>query len=702
MAATYDGSNMRIYRNGILVRMVGYSEGVRPTAGRALYLGGTPWSQTFRGRVRHVRVSNVVRSDLTAARRIAEVTIAPSLAAGDPIDPPVSGSSDLAVLALNTYPDPEGGIVVEALVQNQGDRETQNGFYTDLYVDHLPSGPGDYTGSVRYWVASPIEAGTTLSLTLLLTDTGSSGLLSMPMTEVTTTLYVQADSSGVLSEPDEGDNISSGAEVCLAGPDGYESDDSPGEAQPIGVGQVQQHSMDHPGDEDWVQFTVTQGVSYTLQTSGLDSAADTYLYLYDSDGTTLLAANDDDGGSLASRIEWEAPAAGVHYALVKHWNPNAGGCGTSYDLALKNVKARFQGTPTAGVAPLEVHFTNTSVGDWTDSLWAFGDGLTSTVESPIHSYLAGGLYTVTLTVSGPGGGDTLAKSDYISVTAVPIYTFDSQIGQDSDDAGTDPGCGYWPLRNEIYFGRCANGEGITSGFRFTDVTIPRGAQILSAYLEFSVDGLYENELDVAFRGEATADAQSFSDSDKPSDRTLTGASAMWEISASDVWNLGQTRQSPDLTAVVQEIVNLPAWSSGNALAIITENGDPGLDPGEHRRVLAYERFPVGESAARLQVTYGEPSLRAGFVGSPLLGNNPLTVVFTDTSTGEVTDWLWAFGDGLTATLQSPTHIYTLGGVYTVALTISGPQGSHTETKPGYITVVQTYLYYLPLIARQSP
>ena len=48
----------------------------------------------------------------------------------------------------------------------------------------------------------------------------------------------------------------------------------------------------------------------------------------------MLAANDDYGGSLASRLDWQAPADGTYYLLIKHWNPNVGGCGTGYDLQI--------------------------------------------------------------------------------------------------------------------------------------------------------------------------------------------------------------------------------------------------------------------------------------------------------------------------------------------------------------------------------
>ena len=81
------------------------------------------------------------------------------------------------------------------------------------------------------------------------------------------------------------------------------------------------------------------------------------------------------------------------------------------------VWADFTATPTSGRAPLEVAFTNTSCGGYTESLWDFGDGLTSTLESPSHTYTRPGLRTVSLTVSRPGSSDTETKSALIKIGA---------------------------------------------------------------------------------------------------------------------------------------------------------------------------------------------------------------------------------------------------------------------------------------------
>jgi len=84
-----------------------------------------------------------------------------------------------------------------------------------------------------------------------------------------------------------------------------------------------------------------------------------------------------------------------------------------------------------------------------------------------------------------------------------------------------------------------------------------------------------------------------------------------------------------------------------------------------------------------------PRLRppqADFTAEPVFGMAPLSVQFTNQSKGEVTDWAWDFGDGVTSVEQHPNHIYAATGTYTVSLVVSNAAGSDTESKVNFITV----------------
>ncbi|HEV2209142.1 MAG TPA: PKD domain-containing protein [Verrucomicrobiae bacterium] len=79
---------------------------------------------------------------------------------------------------------------------------------------------------------------------------------------------------------------------------------------------------------------------------------------------------------------------------------------------------------------------------------------------------------------------------------------------------------------------------------------------------------------------------------------------------------------------------------------------------------------------------------ANFSASPTRGTWPLLVSFTDNSSGTITNDLWNFGDGtITSTVPGNiTHLYQAAGTDTVVLTVSGPVGTNTLTRIGYIIV----------------
>jgi PKD repeat protein len=87
--------------------------------------------------------------------------------------------------------------------------------------------------------------------------------------------------------------------------------------------------------------------------------------------------------------------------------------------AVPGPAANFTGTPLSGTVPLNVTFTDLSTGSPNQWAWAFGDGNTSTLKNPLHTYSAAGTYSVTLTASNAGGNNSITKTGYITVT-VPV------------------------------------------------------------------------------------------------------------------------------------------------------------------------------------------------------------------------------------------------------------------------------------------
>ena len=110
----------------------------------------------------------------------------------------------------------------------------------------------------------------------------------------------------------------------------------------------------------------------------------------------------------------------------------------------------------------------------------------------------------------------------------------------------------------------------TVGMRFNGVDIPREATVLNAYVQFRTDQTNSELTSLTIKGEAVDNAVTFSDikyniSSRPT--TLTGVS--W---SPDPWLIvgeaGVAQQTPDISSIIQEIVNRPGWTIGNSLAII--------------------------------------------------------------------------------------------------------------------------------------
>ena len=97
-------------------------------------------------------------------------------------------------------------------------------------------------------------------------------------------------------------------------------------------------------DTDWFRFVANAGTQYTLQTT-LGTLRDSWLTLYGTNGTTVLAENDDiANGVLASRIQWTAPASGTYYAAVRPYNQSYTG---TYTLSVSTGSGSIDGGSAA-------------------------------------------------------------------------------------------------------------------------------------------------------------------------------------------------------------------------------------------------------------------------------------------------------------------------------------------------------------------
>jgi hypothetical protein len=204
----------------------------------------------------------------------------------------------------------------------------------------------------------------------------------------------------------------------------------------------------------------------------------------------------------------------------------------------------------------------------------------------------------TTTTSEPATTTTTTTTTFATTTTTtpPALTIlDIRVATSSDDAEERVSNGSMYMDSsdlELVYDK----EDQVVGMRFNAVTIPRGATITDAYVQFQVDDPTSVETSLMIWGEDADDAQTFSDLDHDiSSRTKTTAFEVWSPAE---WGsrgeAGSDQQTPGIASVIQEIVNRDFWSSGNSLVII-------ITGSGQRTAESYDGEPDG--APLLHVEY---------------------------------------------------------------------------------------------------
>ena len=127
----------------------------------------------------------------------------------------------------------------------------------------------------------------------------------------------------------------------------------------------------------------------------------------------------------------------------------------------------------------------------------------------------------------------------------------------------------------------------------------------------------------------------------------------------------------------------PDWSLGNRLLVTATSDLKGetiaffVDGAAAEQTAPFTPGEVTRLDLSVKATVTVPTAR--FTANVTSGPAPLTVAFTDTSTGGPTSWAWDFGDGANATDRNTTHTYTTPGTYTANLTVANAAGSSSTT-----------------------
>ncbi|HEV8361455.1 MAG TPA: PKD domain-containing protein [Candidatus Thermoplasmatota archaeon] len=316
-----------------------------------------------------------------------------------------------------------------------------------------------------------------------------------------------------------------------------------------------------------------------------------------------------------------------------------------------------------------VHFTDgSSDGDGTiaSRTWAFGDGATSTAVNPTHTYASLGSFTPTLTVTDNDGGSASA-----TLPAITVLNLAPGAAASSDRTTTDR----------------------LTAVAFADASTDPDGTIASRAWDFG-DGATSTEANPTH---VYASLGSFTPTLSVTDND--GATASVTLPAITVVNLAPsaafTRTPGDANRVDPiQFTDASLDLDGSVASWQWDFGDGATSSAQNP---THTYSTLGTFTVHLRVTDddGDVSTVAqdivtvvnlvptpDFLADP---GDPMVlqpVMFTDASVdrdGPLQAWAWDFGDGMTSTLQDPTHVYQHGGLYQVRLRVTDADGATAET-----------------------
>jgi uncharacterized repeat protein (TIGR03803 family) len=398
-------------------------------------------------------------------------------------------------------------------------------------------------------------------------------------------------------------------------------------------------------------------------------------------------------------FEGNAPSVGPHVFLssgtTAYYFAGSTGWGSTLGAGIptKELPAiTVSASATNGLAPLPVSFTSAGVdssgGAVTNWNWDFGDGSTSVAQSPSHTYIRSGTFSVVLVENGSNGFPVAG-----SVLPITVFPF-------SVPFTANPASGFVPLTANFTAAGVDNaGNPITSwNWDFGDGSASRSQNPSHTYTQsgtFSLALVATNNLGYTVFGSGLAsilamptvqDLFTFkTNSDAISITSYRGASNT-AIVPSSISGLPVTSiaglamddlfNRPFTIVIPRSVTNIGAYAFQNDYAlggVYFEGDEPTVGAfcfvGDTAAQGYYFAGTTGWDRPIDLPTQQLPAIAVA--ANPTNGRAPLTVSFTaagtDSAGRAVGNWNWDFGDGSTSTAQNPSHTYTNSGTFSILL-----------------------------------
>ena len=397
--------------------------------------------------------------------------------------------------------------------------------------------------------------------------------------------------------------------------------------------------------------------------------------------------------------------------------------------------AGFSVKNNEGCAPLDVEFTNESSENTTDWFWEFPGGTpaTSTDPNPIITYNTAGVYDVTLTASNAAGSSSVTTPGIVVVDDVPMVDFTTTINlldvdfanasSNADSYLWDFGDGETSTESDPSHSYATDGEYIVTltatnscgSVEFVD-TLNLATPPLAGFLADQTEGCVP--FTVMFMDQSSENVTGWewsfpggdpATSTDPNPIVTYNAAGVYDVTlvvsnaagsneltqmgfvvVGDVPAAGFTSMVTDLTV---DLTNMSTdadsylWDFGDGET--STESDPSHTYTEDGAYLVSltATNECGSVTVNEEIMIVTPPV-AGFTADQTDGCAPFTVMFTDQSSENVTNWEWSFpgGDPSSSTDPNPVVTYNTAGMYDVTLIVSNAAGMSESTQTSYIVV----------------
>ncbi|MFA5103464.1 MAG: PKD domain-containing protein, partial [Candidatus Thermoplasmatota archaeon] len=427
-------------------------------------------------------------------------------------------------------------------------------------------------------------------------------------------------------------------------------------------------------------------------------------YLYNND-TVTIAMNISN---YTESFEYTYDTAGTYTASLYVSNTSSGLSSwliRSDYITVSGATANFTSNVTSGIAPLVVQFNDTSSGEPSSWYWDFGDGDTSidpNLQNPVHTYDTGGTYTVRLYTNGVWEN----KTNYITVTnaSAPVASFTSNV-----TSGTVSFVVQFNDTSTVTADMYGYSDYIWCWYFEDDNTWTNrtavGALSRNVTHEYTIQGAWDVKLLVV-----NASGSDWENKTDYITALVSGGSApIADFSANIL--AGEAPLVVTFTdSSTGSYIDTWSWAFSDGQTSSEQNPVMTFDePGESITVILNVSGIYGwdnKTEVAYITTY---PFTADFTATPLYGDDPLTVTFTDASSNDTpTAWYWDFGDGVGDAVgdmhigsysQNPTHVYSTPGTYTIKLRTTNDSVNYMfRNRTSYVTVVDAETIMNPVAA----